>query len=386
MLLSEEQRLFKETTRGFLQSNAPVDALRKLRDNASDCYDKNLWQAITQLGIPAMSIPEKYGGLEFGYLGLGAVFEEMGRTLTASPLLSTVVLGASALELGGSAEQREDLLPKIASGELTLALAIDEKNHHSPLHFDSTLSVAGDEITLNAEKTFVVDGASADKLVVVTSVEHADRSAQAEIEDGTLLTPLSLVLVDGDCPSLTTTRTLAMDGRSYARVSIKNAAIQPEQIIGELGKGRSVLEQILTRGSICIAAEMMGGIDATFERTMSYLREREQFGVPIGSFQALQHRAAELFCQIELCRSAVLDAAAALDQGNPQVAAKASVAKALANDCYEHVTNEAVQMHGGMGVTDELDIGLFLKRARLCSQILGDSTYHRDRYAKLLGY
>jgi acyl-CoA dehydrogenase len=377
MILNEEQRLLKETIRGFLDTHAPVEAMRKLRDdNDPQGYTSDLWEQLVELGIASIVLPEQYGGLDFGYLGLGAVLEVMGRKLTASPLISSVVLGASALELGGSEQQRQELLPQINRGQLTLALAIDEQQHHQPLATAVELKVTGDVMHINGTKVFVQDGHSADKLLVVTRSSGKPGDSEG----------ISLVLVDRDTAGLEVTRTHMMDGRNATKITFNDVVVNAEQLVGPMDKGIDILQPVLDRGTIAIAAEMLGGILETFERTVEYLKDREQFNVKIGSFQALQHRAAIMFCKIEHCRSVVLGALDALDNNSDDVSLKASQAKTLINECYELVSNEAVQMHGGMGITDELDIGLFLKRGRVSMQIMGDSQYHRDRYAKLLGY
>ena len=197
---------------------------------------------------------------------------------------------------------------------------------------------------------------------------------------------LSLVLVDSNAAGLQTNRIQYMDGRNAANIIFNNVRVKQDQVIGELGGAHTIVQHVLDRGVIAISAEMLGGCQEVFDRTLQYLREREQFGVKIGTFQALQHRAAQMFCQLERSKSAVLSALSSLDKNSPDISLQASLAKTLINDCYQHVSNEAIQMHGGMGITDELDIGLFLKRARVSLQILGDSDYHKNRYAQLMGY
>jgi alkylation response protein AidB-like acyl-CoA dehydrogenase len=377
MVLNEEQRLLQDTIDDFLSTNAPIEQLRHLRNSHDDKgYSTDLWQQLTDLGIPSILMPEEFGGLGFGFKGLGAVMQKMGRNLTASPLFSTVVLGVSTIELGGTESQQKSLLPNIASGQLTLALAIDETHHHQPLNTAATLLDQDGQLSITGEKVFVLDGHSADKLVVV-----ARSSGNAGDTEG-----LSLVLVDSDSAGVQIDRTKYMDGRNAANIIFNNVLVSQDQVIGELGKAHIILQQVLDRGVIAMAAEMLGGCQEVFDRTLQHLRDREQFGVKIGTFQALQHRAALMFCQIERSKSAVLSALASLDKNSPDSSSQASLAKTLINDCYQHVSNEAIQMHGGMGVTDELDIGLFLKRARVSIQILGDSDFHKNRYAQLMGY
>jgi acyl-CoA dehydrogenase len=377
LVLNEEQRLLQDTARDFLGSRAPVESLRKLRDehNATG-YAQDLWQQMAELGWASIILPEQYGGLEFGFLGLGVVLEESGRTLTASPLLASAVVGASTLLLGGSNEQKENLLPKIAAGDLTLALALEESHHHRPTHIATTAEQRGDNFVINGSKTFVLDGHSADQLIVV-----ARSSGERSANDG-----LTLLLVDRQATGVNCQRTIMVDSRNAANISFDNVIIPTDNVIGAVDKGWSILEPVLDRGRVAIAAEMMGCALEAFERTIEYLKEREQFGVLIGSFQALQHRAAHMQSELELCRSVLLQALSTVDDAPEQLPLLASLAKARLNELVKQVTNEAVQMHGGIGVTDELEIGFFLKRARVAMQIFGDTGYHQDRYATLCGY
>jgi len=377
MVLNEEQSLLKDTIKGFLNAEAPVEAMREIRDSQDAIgYKPQLWQALSELGLPATVIDEAYGGLSFGYLGMGAALEEMGRTLTASPMFSTSVLGASLIELAGSDEQKQQLLPELAAGNLTVALAIDEGLHHAPLSTELSIDVQGEALVLNGKKTFVPDGHSADKLIVVG--RSAGESGEAK--------GLSLVLLDRASQGVTVQRTTMMDGRNAANISFDQVSVSSSALLGELHRAARPLLTTLDRGAICMAAEMLGGSTELFERTLEFIKEREQFGVKIGSFQALQHRCAKMFCELERCKSAVLSGLSDIDENVKHLAVSASLAKTLANDCYQLISNEAIQLHGGMGITDELEIGLFLKRARVCMQILGDSNYHRDRYASMLGY
>lgn len=377
LVLNEEQRLLAETARDFLQKNAPVSALRALRDSRDELgYDATLWQDMVELGWASVILPEEVGGLDFGFTGLGVVLQETGRTLAASPLLATAVVGASALLLGGTETQRADLLPQLAAGELTLALALEESHHHQPYHIATRLEAEGDSFYLSGEKTFVLDGHSADTLLVV-----ARSSGERNSREG-----LSVVLLPRDTPGVVIERTLMADSRNAANIRFTRVAITAEQVVGEVGAAGQWLDKVLDRGRVALAAEMLGSVEEVFARTVAWLKERVQFGVPIGSFQALQHRAARLQAELELARSIVLQALATVDEQPEQLAVIASLAKANLNELAKLATNEAVQMHGGIGVTDELDIGFFLKRARVTLQIFGDTGFHKDRYAALRGY
>ena len=377
LVLNEEQRLLRDTARDFLSSSAPVRALRKLRDEHDPLgYDTGLWRQMAQLGWASIILPEEYGGLDFGFTGLGVVLEECGRTLAASPLFATAAVGASALLLGGSEQQKTELLPRLASGELTLALALEEAPHHRPTHIATRATPRDDGFVLDGSKVFTLDGHSADKLIVAARSGGESDSVQG----------ISLFLVDRDATGVHCTRTVMADSRNAANFQLRDVAVGRGDLLGEPGKGWRILEPVLDRGRVALAAEMLGGALETFERTVAYLKEREQFGVPIGSFQALQHRAARMQAELELCRSVVLQALSAVDETPEQLPILASLAKAKLNELVKLVTNEAVQMHGGIGVTDELEIGFFLKRARVTMQIFGDTGFHQDRYATLSGY
>lgn len=377
LVLNEEQRLLRDTARDFLAERAPVAALRRLRDNRDPLgYDPALWRAMCELGWAGITLPEEYGGLDFGFAGLGVVLEETGRTLAASPLFATVVLGASAILLGGSEAQKTALLPPLAAGELSLALALEESHHHRPWQIATTLTPEGDGYRLDGRKCFVLDGHSADQLLVV-----ARGSGERDGTGG-----LSLVLVPREAPGVSCQRTIMADSRNAANLAFEGVAVPADALVGEPGGAWPLLEQVLDRGRVAMAAEMLGLAREAFERTVAYLKERVQFGAPIGSFQALQHRASQMQADIELCHSVVLQALSSVDDNPDQLPLLASLAKAKLNELGKLVTNEAVQMHGGIGVTDELEIGFFLKRARVAMQILGDTGFHRDRYASLCGY
>tara|TARA_R110002072_G_scaffold161209_3_gene312722 strand:+ start:398 stop:1537 length:1140 start_codon:yes stop_codon:yes gene_type:complete len=377
LVLNEEQRLLQDTAKDFLSKYAPIASLRKLRDEHNPIgYDPDLWLQMTEMGWASVILPEAYGGLEFGFLGLGVVLEESGRTLTASPLFASAVVGASAVLLGGSEQQKQMLLPQIASGDLTLALALEESHHHRPTHITTTANMQGDDFVLNGNKCFVLDGHSATKLIVVA------RSSGTESDS----VGLTLLLVDRNAKGISCHRTIMADSRNAANITFENVIVPAGDILGAVDNGWSILEPVLDRGRVAIAAEMMGCALEAFERTVAYLKEREQFGVHIGSFQALQHRAAHMQSELELCRSVLLQALSTVDDAPEQLPLLASLAKARLNVLVKLITNEAVQMHGGIGVTDDLEIGFFLKRARVAMQIFGDTGFHKDRYATLCDY
>ena len=379
MILNEEQTMLKDSAKEFCANSAPISQLRKLRDeDAADGFDRGTWKAMAELGWAAIPFPEAFGGLDFGYKGLGVVTEETGRTLAASPLFATVWLGGTALNRGGNEEQKAALLPPLAAGELLLALALEESHRHNPYAIATEAKKASGGFLLNGKKTFVLDGHVADKLLVV-----ARTSGGLDSRAG-----LSLFLVDRQAAGVKATRTRMVDSRNAANIEFDGVALGDEALLGELDKAADVLDPTLDIGRIGMAAEMLGGLQECFERTIAYLKEREQFGVPIGSFQALKHRAANMFCEVELSKSCVLEALTALDEGRnaEDVAKLASLAKAKVGETYNLVSREGIQMHGGIGMTDEFDIGFFIKRAAVSEQTLGDVNFHRNRYGELEGY
>lgn len=375
MVLTEEQAQLQDAAKKFLQQNAPVAALRKLRDDNDETgFSRGLWQQMVDLGWAGILIKEEFGGLELTPLWMGLVMEEAGRGLSASPLLSTGILGAGLIQQAGTTEQKADLLPAIASGELLTALALDEGNHHRPNHITTTAEEAGNSYKLNGHKVMVLDGHIADKLIVVA------RTAD-NIDDQS---GISLFLVDANASGVTRSRNSMVDSRNTAHIQLDN--VTAEAVLGEVGEGFSPLEQVLDTARICLGAEMLGSCSEAFERVVEYLKTREQFGALIGTFQGLQHRAADMFCELELCKSAVREGLTSLDEERDDTPRLASLAKAQLNDTAKLVSNETVQMFGGIGMTDEEEIGFFLKRARVTMQLLGDTNYHLDRYATLKGF
>jgi alkylation response protein AidB-like acyl-CoA dehydrogenase len=373
LVLNEEQNMLKDAAKDFCTNNTPITQMRKLRDDKDDSgFDRDTWSQMVELGWAGITIPEDFGGLGFGYMGMGVVMEECGRTLTCSPLLATAV-GASAIVSGGSDEQKSELLPLVAGGELLLSVALEETPHHSPYGAAAKAEKSGDGYKVSGSKKFVLDGHVADKLIVV-----ARSSGKAGDRDG-----LTLVLVDREAAGVSVTRTIMADSRNAANIEFDGAE---GVLVGEEGKGADVLDKVLDAGRILLSAEMLGGLQECFERTIEYLKVREQFGVPIGSFQALKHRAAQMFCEVELSKSVVLEALSALDDESEDTAELASLAKARLNDTYNLVSSEGVQMHGGIGMTDEYEIGFFMKRSRVSEHTFGNSAFHRNRYGELQGY
>jgi alkylation response protein AidB-like acyl-CoA dehydrogenase len=377
LVLNEDQQMFRDAARRFAAERAPVAQLRKLRDqNDGVGFDRQVWKEMANMGWAGVLVPEEHGGAGFGYVGAGLIAEEIGRNLSATPLLSTSVLAVTALLRGGSAAQRDALLPAIAGGDLIVALASDEKNRHAPHSIATRATGASGKFKLNGRKIHVLDGHVADRLIVT-----ARTSGDVESREG-----ITLFLIDGKASGVNVTRTPTVDSHNAASIELRDVVVSESDVIGTFDKGAVVLDAVLDAGRAVLAAELLGVAEESFERTLGYLRDREQFGVKIGTFQSLQHRAAHLFCEIELVRSVVLRTLQALEAQEPTASNLVCLAKGKATDVARIATNEAVQMHGGIGMTDEFDIGFFMKRARAAGETFGDYYYHADRYAQLSGY
>ena len=377
LVLTEEEQFLKDTAKNFADERSPITHFRALRDNNDPLlWDKDLWSEMTKLGWPGILIPEDYGGSNFGVTGISVILNECAKTLTPSPLFATGVIGAYSITNYGTEKQKEFYLPKIVNGKLTTALAIDESSHHNPADTEIIAKKEGSSFIINGKKTFVIDGASADLIILLARTSGIKGD----------MTGLTLFLVDANSNGIERRKLDMADSRNYANINFKNVEISDSDILGDLETGGETIENILDIGRIAMASEMLGNAEAAFETTLDYLKQRKQFGVLIGSFQALQHRAAEMFCEIELTKSSVMGAMKAADEGSNELQRLSSLAKTMAGETLHLVSNEAVQMHGGIGVTDEYDIGFFLKRARVAEQIFGSSKYHTERYANLSGF
>jgi acyl-CoA dehydrogenase len=377
LILTEEQMMVRDNARAFLADKAPVAHLRKLRDTRdADGFSRSLWKAFAEMGFCGLLLPESLGGSGLGYVEGGVIMEEIGRNLTPSPFLSTALLGATALLRDGNSARNKELLPKLATGDLLLALAVDERTKHAPSATALKAERSGNGFALTGEKCFVADGHVADLFIV------AARSAGAPGEtDG-----LTLFLVDAKAKGIDTERTVMVDAHNAARIRLDRVEVDADAVIGEVDRGWPLLEGVLNVGRAAVAAELTGLGEEAFARTLGYLKQRRQFGQPIGSFQALQHRAAHLFTELEITQAAVLKALQTLDSDFDRAAPVVSVAKARAGASATLAVQEAVQMHGGIGMTDELDVGLFMKRARVGQELFGDAGFHADRLARLHNY
>ena len=356
-LLNEEQTMIRDMAAGFLEENAPVTALRALRDQGQG-YDQKLHKDMAEMGWFGMLTAEDAGGVDMGAEAAGLVAEEMGRRLTASSYLSTAVMGATALR-GTNAS---DWATKVAAGEGVVAMAIDERVKHRPNAIETRAEKSGNGFVLNGAKRFVVDGAGADRVIVT-----------AMTEDG-----LGLFLVDCALAGVEARSLKTVDSRNAADLAFDNVQLDGAALLALGGPAQDVLDRVLRVGRSVASAELVGVSKEVADRTMSYLKDRKQFGLTLSSFQALQHRAADLYTQIQTTEAAVAAALKAIDDGSDDAELLSRVAKAKAGKTASLAVREALQMHGGIGMTDELDIGLFMKKARACAEYLGDGECHGE--------
>ena len=377
LVLSDEQIMLRDNARGFLSKKAPIAHLRHLRDtHDADGFSRPLWKDFVEMGWAGILVPQNYGGLGLGHVEAGVVMEELGRTLTPSPFLSTAILAANALARAGNEKQKNEYLSRIVAGDLIGTLAVDESAKHRPEKTAMAATRSGSGFILNGVKTFVLDGHVANLFVVAARTAGSPGETKG----------VTLFLVDSTAKGIRAERTPMVDTHNAARVTFENVNVAADNVLGEVGGGWVTLEGTLNVGRAAVAAELMGAADEAFTRTVGYLRERKQFGRLIGEFQALQHRAANLYCELEVSRSAVLKALQMLDESFDSASAIVSIAKAKAGQSATLAVQEAVQMHGGIGMTDEFDIGLFMKRVRVGQELFGDANFHADRLARLNRY
>ncbi|HTM19996.1 MAG TPA: acyl-CoA dehydrogenase family protein [Kofleriaceae bacterium] len=357
--LTSEQRTIQQAARDLVRERLPVAHLRALRDRRDPlALSRPLWRELAALGWAGALVPEELGGSGLGLVELGLILEECGRTLAPTPILSTAVLGAGLLL--AAASPRRDLLAALCAGDALIAVAFEEQPTYAPRALTTTADRTAGGWTITGAKVNVLDGPAADHLIV-----------SALTADGP-----SLFLLPAGTAGVHIAPLTRIDSRGAANVTFTAAAGPETALLGPA----TLLDPILDRATAALCAEMLGAAQEVFDRTIAYLKERQQFGVPIGSFQALKHRAARMYCDLELTRSLVR---AALHTVDPTLV---SAAKARTSDTFLHIANEAIQLHGGIGATDDLDIGLYLKRARVASMLLGTAAHHRARFATLSGY
>ena len=379
---NDDQAMLADSARGFMADEGAIaKQLRHFRDmSCKDGFGHALWTQFAEMGFTGILVPEADGGLGMGHVEAGIVLEEIGRNLTPSPFLTSSVMAATALGAGGD-ELRGRYLPGLLSGESIYAVAIDEGPKHRPERIATTATRAGNGFKLSGSKAFVVQGGSADMLVV------AARTAGSESDDD----GITLFAVPRDAAGLSLESVRLVDSAMAAHVKLDNVQLDADAVIGEVDGGRTVLNRVLAAGRVGAAAESVGVAMGAFDMTTTYLKQRKQFGKLIGEFQALQHRAAHLYSELEIARAAVIKAQQLLDGGSDGLVSDraelmVSVAKAKAGQAAGLAVKEGVQMHGGIGMTDEYDIGLYMKRDRALAEFMGDQYYHAQRVAMLSGY
>jgi alkylation response protein AidB-like acyl-CoA dehydrogenase len=368
LVLTEEETMLADMARGFLEDAAPVSAFRKMRD-AGQTHDAKLWKQMAEMGWAGVLVPEAAGGSDMGFAAANVIAQEMGKTLVVSPFLSTAVMAATALRQVSDARAHEALV-RIASGDVTYALAVDEGIKHDPDATAMEAKADGNGFRLTGKKTFVVDGAMADRLLVLA------RTAEG----------LTLFDIPADRAGVTRVQSNMIDARDAAKITFENVEATGEDVLGQVDSAMTVLRPALQAGQAALAAEMAGLAAGAFGMTVGYLKERKQFGTEIGRFQALQHRAAHLWCETEVTASAILNAGRMLDSDPENAGLAVSLAKARATATATLAVQEGVQMHGGIGMTDAYDMGFFMKRARVGAEWLGDYSYHAEKIAAFRGF
>ncbi len=380
LVLNEDQELIAKTALDFIEAHSPVSRFRALRDARDELgYSRKLFKEMAELGWTGIPFDEKQGGAGMGLAELVLIAEALGRKLAPEPFLGGVTMGGFALALGGESALRDRWLPKVIDASKVVAVAHQEaRSRYDLFAVETRAEVSGDDggYTLSGEKVQVLDAVGADAVIIParTSRESGDR-------DG-----ITLFLVEAGMPGLTIERQIRVDHRNAAIVRLDGVGCSATSIVGSTDGGGALLEAVVDRATVVLCAEMLGGMSEAFDLTLEYLKTRDQFGVKIGSFQALQHRAAKVYMEIELARSTVMAASRAVDAGDTQAARLVSLAKARCSEAYLLATNEGVQIFAGVGMTDEYDIGFYMKRARAAELTFGDAAFHRSRWATLGSY
>lgn len=377
LILTDEQTMLRDSVQQFLSDCAPVAQLRQLRDSCDVIgFSRPLWQRFAEMGFTGVLVPDAFGGLGLGYVDASLVMEQIGHQLAASPFLSSSIIAVCALRQSISEAQQRTWLPRLASGEAIATLAVDETTKHRPTQIALNASRNAQGYLLDGAKTFVLDAHVANLLVVAarTAGQPGDTAG------------ITMLLVDPKARGVEIERTIMTDSHNAGRISFRKVQVDADAVLGQADQGWQVLSAILDVGRAAAAAELLGLADEVFARTVSYLKVRRQFDRPIGEFQALQHRAAVMYCELEITRAAVIDAHYQLDAGSAKSGEAVAIAKARAGRTATLVVQEGVQMHGGIGMTDEFDIGFFMKRARVLQELFGDANYHLNQLACRRGY
>jgi len=371
-ILSEEEQMLRDSAQAFLTEKSPVSELRRLRDEGcKDGFRHSVWKEMADMGWNGIIIPEEYGGVDMGYTAAGIILQEMGKTLAATPFLASSILCATALRYGGTDGQKSTHLPGIAAGEKVYALAVDEKARHNAKHIETRATKDGNGFRLSGQKRFVVCGNGADMLIVAARMD--DES-------------IGLFLVDPEIDGVERTLRRSVDSHAPANINFDDVKLDGDALLSETDDGSALLDLVLDSGRACLAAEQLGLAEEAFSRTLDYIKERDQFGQKIGSFQGLQHRAAHLLTEVEMTQSLVVKALRQLDEEPTQAPLWIAAAKAKATKVSRLSSSEAIQMHGGVGMTDEYEIGFFYKRAQAAGEFLGDDAWGTARVAELSGF
>ncbi|MGC1301290.1 MAG: acyl-CoA dehydrogenase family protein [Caulobacteraceae bacterium] len=376
LFLSDEQAMLLDTARPFMAEQAPVAHMRALRDAKDPTgFSPKLWKQFAEMGFTGVLVDEAHGGMGLGHVEAGIVLEEIGRNLTSSPFLSTSIGAVTALA-GAQSDQRERWLPGITAGDIVAALAIDEATRHNPARTAMTAERSGNGFRLTGEKRFVSHGHVADLTIVVARTGGAPGETSG----------LTLFAVEKDATGLDAQPERLADASLASRLRFEGVAVDADAVIGEVDEGWALLSKVLGAVRTGAAAELVGVGCGAMDMTVGYLKARKQFGHPIGSFQALQHRAAHLYAEMEVARAATLKAQQLLDAGASEAERATRVAKAMAGLASTLAVQEGVQMHGGIGMTDEYDIGFYMKRGRVLAESFGDADHHADQLARIAGY
>jgi len=375
--LNEEQQMIMDQAARFVANESPVSRFRKLRETERG-WEPEMWAKMAEQGWLAIALPEDQGGFGGGFVDLAIILEQLGRGLVPEPFIASVVLGAGILSEEGDETQREAFLTPMIEGNTTLAFAYAESQSRYNLSDCLTRAEkSGDGWTLSGEKVWVLNGHAADQIIV------AARTGGDQLDEA----GLSLFIVDGDAKGLTRIRVPGMDGQRTAVLRLDGVEVGADRLLGREGDAFAAIEKAIDRGAAAACAEGLGHIRELFERTLAYLKEREQFGVPIGSFQVLQHIASDMYAELELCSSASILASIQVDNPDADTRkAEVSAAKLQLADGGWFVQKNAIQLFGGIGVTDEQDEGLFFKRLRVLHGLFGDADWHVSRFQSLKSF
>lgn len=376
--LTKEQTMLQQSAAYFIKKEHSFERIRELKKDPDPLgYSKKLWKKMVKLDWMGLIYPEEYGGseLDLGYVMV--LLEEFGKGLLTEPWISTVLLGGNLVLQGGNDSQKEDILPAVSSGKLLLTLAYLEDGGRYDINYCATTAEkSSNNFSVSGKKIFVMDGCSADKFIV-----SARSSGEVADKEG-----ITLFIIDSDAEGLKIIPVKTMDGRNACMLELKNVQVADSDIIGKIDCAYSLLSDVIDQATIGLCAEMVGGMTASLNMTIRHLSDRIQFGKPLGSFQSAQHMAADMFMQKELAASAVLYATASMLENTSDKAQNVSIAKAKCSKAYLNITKTAIQLFGAFGFTNEADIGLFFKRAKVADILFGDVSHHLDRYATLKGY